>query len=71
MFELLFPGGMSVLNYSFCRISIVSAVHYKSKVRYMKKIQQGNQLDVTTIVTIISIITIISTTIIRVAQICI
>ena len=22
MFELLFPGGMSVLNYSFCRISI-------------------------------------------------
>ena len=37
MFELLFLGGMSVLNYSFCRISIVSAVHYKSKVRYIKK----------------------------------
>ena len=42
MFQLLFPGGMSVLNYSFCRISIVSAVHYKSKVRNMKEIQQGN-----------------------------
>ena len=42
MFELLFSGGMSVLNYSFCRISIVSAVHYKSKVRNMKEIQQGN-----------------------------